>query len=404
MAAENFNITTLKESDAPGNDGQGAGAASSSAGSGAATPGAGAGQESTKPINEQSGGAGAGKQETAAAGSAASQQAAPGAQQQQTPNANGTPSNAATSNGLSSNKALTEDEIKALATRELLAKAGVDSVDDLLERLKPKQELTEEQKKEALTKYEAAIDSFAINNGLMTRDDLVRLDNVLKSDNNALAYAEFGKQFKEVKSDATQLEIETAFKLYYNIDSTDEQLKALGQKNIESLGTNLRNQITAKRDAAKERYDTELGKKDKLPAFSKAIRQSIADNVPEEISLYKQGEESVVFKVPKELRADLEKFLVQPEVFDEFLAAGDSQQLKAKLKDRIEGFMWLNNREAMAKTIFEAGISHGTAKGSTTGATASFKMNGNGAAPVLAAENEFTEADLGGIKKAFRQN
>lgn len=64
----------------------------------------------------------------------------------------------------------------------------------------------------------------------MTREEIISLANVQKSDAQSLALAEFTKDFKAAKADATVTEIEQAFKLFYNIDSTDEALKAVGQK------------------------------------------------------------------------------------------------------------------------------------------------------------------------------
>lgn len=383
MSTENFNVANLKET---GEEGHGSGPAPTPAPTPApANKGEGATTKTPEEIAAEAeakkkaeGSAAQTEEEKAAAAAAAAKQQA--------------------SNG--SGKPLTPEEITQLATKTLLESLGVDSIDQLKEKLAPKVELTPEQQAAKAQQYESNVDNYAVTKGLMTREEIISLANVQKSDAQSLALAEFTKDFKAAKADATVTEIEQAFKLFYNIDSTDEALKAVGQKKIEQVANIIKSELQGKRDKAKVEFDNQLSSKSKVPGFATVVQASIKANVPEEIVLHTDGENKPVFKITPEIRTELEKFLVQQDLFDEYVSAGATQQLSDKLKDRIDGFLFLKNKNAMFKTVYDMGVSVGGKQGSKVGATASFQTKGEGASTLAVDgnENELTPAEMEKLK------
>lgn len=277
----------------------------------------------------------------------------------------------------------TAEELKKQATEELLREAGVSSLEELKEKLKPKVELTEAQKREEAEKYEVNVDKYAVDNKVMTLEEIKALNNALKATDEQLAFAQYEVKYKEANKDATPEQIKQAFNLFYHIDATDETLKAAGAEAMKERASAMRNTLASKREMAKEAFDDHTMRSSKIPGYKQTIQSALKEYVPEQLEFNSgDGDDKVVFKVDPKQKTDLEKSLVGEETFEAYLKDGNSQQVRLLLKDKIEGLLLLKNKDLIIKTAYDAGVQKGTKQGSTTGATNSFAMNNNGGKPV----------------------
>lgn len=283
----------------------------------------------------------------------------------------------------------TAEELKRQATEELLKEAGVTSLAELKEKLKPKVELTDEQKREAAEKYEVNVDKYAVDNKVMSLGEIQALNNAMKATDEQLAFAQYEKNFKEAKKDATAEEIQQGFKLFYHVDATDEVLKNNGAAAMKERADAMRNQLASKRNMAKEAFDDHSMRSGKIPGYKQTIQSAVKEHVPEQLEFSAgEGEDKVVFKVDAKQRGEIEKLLVGEETFDAYLKDGDSQQVRNLLKDKITGLLILKNKDLIIKTAYDAGIAKGRLSGSGTGATNSFALNNNGAAGAVVVDGD----------------
>lgn len=286
----------------------------------------------------------------------------------------------------------TAEELKKTATEELLKQAGVSSVQELMDRLKPKVELTEEQKKEAAAKYEVNLNKYAVENKVMTLDEINALNNALAATDEQLAFAQYEAKFREAKKDATPEEVRQGFNLFYHVEATDESLKNAGAQAIKERADAVRNALSDKKNVAKEAFDDHARRSSMIPGYKQTIQSAIKEYVPEQLEFPSgDGDDKVVFKLtdPK-LKVELEKFLVGEETFDEYMKEPGSQQVKTLLKDKIEGYLLLRNKDLIIKSAYDAGIQKGRKSGSNAGATNSFAMNGNGAGKPVEVDGDET--------------
>jgi hypothetical protein len=415
---ENFDVQSLKTEQKAENDGSAAAAASSQAAP-AAQPATASGDASQQQSNQQANPDAGGKtteqieadkkvaddaaaaEESKKKGAAAPAAGAAPGQQAQQPS-----SDTSTAKPDTTGKALTPDEIEKLTMSKLLKEAGVTSFEELKEKLKPKVDLTDDQKREAQQAFDVNLDKFAVDNKFMTRDEIIAFDNLQKQPATDIAFNEFAKEFKANKADATDVEVQQAFKIFYNLESDDATLKAIGEKKIQQLADEAKAAIASKREKAKLSFEDVSTRKAKMPGFRSTLQGAVKEYVPENLDLYSAGEDKVVFKLDASLNEEIEKFLVTDEVFEDYLKGGDSPQLKAKLKDRIDGYLFLKHKDKMFKAIYEAGEATGRKTGSNTGASASFSTNGGGKEAIVVDGDikDLTPADLGKIGGLFNRN
>lgn len=293
---------------------------------------------------------------------------------------------------------------KKEAMEALLKETGATSLEELKAKLAPKKELTPEEKTAAEQKYLADLDNFAVTGKFMSRDEVVALNNMVKSSDEELAFNVYSAEYKAAKTDATDEEIKQNFKLLYHTESTDEIIKKAGEKAMKKDADAVRGVLQSKMNSAKQTFDDTAMRKGKIPGYKSVIQSSIKENLPPKIELLVEGDEKVTFDITPEDHAEFEKLLVGEETFDAYLEHGSSQQVKDLLKDKIQGLVLLKNKDKIFKTIYEAGLSAGRKAGSSTGATNSFALNGAGAdgkLPVVTEGNDLTAADTEKLGNLF---
>jgi hypothetical protein len=229
------------------------------------------------------------------------------------------------------------------------------------------------------------LDNYAIKNNLLSREDLISLENLKKADPQAVVYADFAKTFKAANADATEDDIKANFRLAYNLDSDSPVLKAHGEALIRQQAESQVKALEGKYEQAKGAFDSETADRNQLPAFRKVIKSSLETYVPKQLTLVNDGDEKpVTMDIDPSMQAEVEKFIVDNTTFNDFKKMGDTPQMRELIKAKIDGYILVKNIDAIKKTVYEAGKAVGLKQGSTTGATEPFALrNNNPAVPVV---------------------
>lgn len=386
----NGNSSQAAGAGSAGGNGSEGGAAAASSGAAAATGGGGTGGGGETKTPEQ----------LAAEKEAADKKAAEEAEAKK--KAEASAAGGEGGNGANSGTPLTSEQIAKLAVTNLLKELNIETVDALKEKLKPAETLTEEEKLQRQQVYESGLDNFAVTQKLMSLDEITELKNLTKATDDEVAFSDFSKKYKAENAEATTEEVLQQYKLFYNTESTDAKLQNLGKKAIAERAKEVRSVLETKRAEAKSNFDSVSDKRAKVPAFKQVVQTALS-TIPDKLTLYGEGDKAITFTVPSEIKAEVEKFLVQDDVFNIFLK-GDSQQMAATLKDRIDGYLFLKNKDKIYSTIYEAAYSAGKEEGSNKGATASFQNNngaGNAAMPINVNSDDLSEADYAKLGSVF---
>lgn len=298
----------------------------------------------------------------------------------------------------------TQDDATKLAVttaqQELFKALGVSTLEELQERLKPKVEETPEQIADRNKRYSADLDAFAIKNNLITRDEIVKLETLKQTDPQQIVFSDFAKTYKEANAEATPEQVTAAFRLAYHLDSETPSLKTHGESLINRDANAIVKSLESKYTSAKETFDSEVQQRSKMPAFKSLIKTSLDKFVPPKLELDLGGDQKVSFDIDPSIKAEIEKFLVNNQTFEEFNQQGSSLQMNESLKARIDGYVFQKNRDAIFKTIFDAGKATGLKQGSTTGAQNPFPLNASGQ-PVPVVTDALTPEDVNKVSRLF---
>lgn len=390
MQDGDFNIDALKEDSAAsgGGAGAGSGAGAGAGGGGTETPEQKAEREKTEAAAAGGGGGTetpeqkAEREKTEALANETPEQKAE--REKTEALANETPEAKIAREKIEKEQKLAKDKWQ----QEMFATLGVKNIEELNAKLKPPAVETPEQKEARLDREKASIDSYATTNNILTRAEIITLEKDNATPDEDLVFAAYEKQQKEKNKDILAETIKQNFRLLYHLDSTEDTLKEVGAGLLKNAADDLRKPLNEKYETAKQDYTDKQQSLGKMPAFKTFIQTSMVELIPEKITLTGKDSEAVTFDIPKTIVPELEKFLVTNDLFDLFNS--DSQQAKALVKDKIDGFLFLKHREQMFKTVYDAGISAGTEQGSTTGATAPFNVGAGGGAGAGGAETELS--------------
>jgi hypothetical protein len=297
----------------------------------------------------------------------------------------------------------TPAELKAQATAELLKKYGLANEQELEEKLKPKVELTAEEQKKAIEQYEADLNQYAVKHNLLGLEEIKQLHSVTQASDEVLARARFESAHKVAQPDATPEQIDQAYKLFYHLDSEVPALKALGEQAIKTEAQEVRQSLQSKMDGVKEVFDDTRARTAKVPAFKALVQSSLKEFIPEQLEIAVTGDDKVVYKIDPAIETQIEKSLVSDELFNSFYKQGNTQPMKELLKAKIESQIHQAHRDAMFKTIYDAGVSKGLKEGSGVGATAPFGLNKDGtkAVEVVGDDTNLSAADNAKLARIF---
>lgn len=312
---------------------------------------------------------------------------------------------------------LTQEE-KDKIFNDYLAEFGLSSADDLKELQKKASETpeTEEQKAARIEEYNNSVTAFGIQQKIITPTDLAAIENIKSQDDRSIAYKEFADSYKNVHKDrtkensleldpVTEEEINEQFENFFNLDSDNAGLKTMGERLIKERADIIRNGALSKLDVAKQRWDAEVHKNTHVPAFKTFLQDTVSKAVKDQITLFEEGSEKVVFNLKDESGKPLydvdaiAKSFVSDFVYDSYLKDADKSKVKEFIEQGVANQIYMANKEQINKLIYQQGKAAGV-KAGAVGAAAPFREKETPKA-VEVTEQALTESDTQNLKNQF---
>lgn len=309
-------------------------------------------------------------------------------------------------------------EKTAAARKAWLADLGFESEDQLRD-LKAKASVvvkTPEQIAQDEEKYQVDLLAYSVKEGLLNRSDIAAYDKLNSMEDNDVVFDDFKTTYlaenKDRKLEGTDEpdpvspeEIKEAFNQLYHIDSPNSVLKAKGEKMLKGEAEFIKGESTQKFSAAKEKYDLLQSKLKIIPEYKSFVQGTLAKAIPEELVVFGEGDDKVVFKLtdasgkPLYDAAEIEKLFVDNKLFGEFSAGGDKAKLAEFINKTVTDHIWDINKAAINKLVYDQGKEIGLKNGSTTGANAPFQ--GNAPKPVLTSDKVMSEGQTQQIRSRY---
>lgn len=289
----------------------------------------------------------------------------------------------------------TKNDVAPDPVKDFLKELGVESVDALKERLKPKEpdhveSPEEKEKRENL--YRVEMQKFAVEQGLMKPDEFVKLEAIKAKDNQALVFESWLPSWKEENPDVDPAEAEARakedFESEYHLNSTNEKTKARGLAKIEKEAKEIRNPLESSYTKVKKEFDEDRAVAKELPGYDKKLAGFIQENIPSKVKLFetKDGEETVPVEIEltddqrKDIYEKVTKRIRNSSTF-QLYKKGDEKQLQELAKREAESEIWSQHRESGLKKIAETFLKRGDERGykrGSVGAKNPFPLVDNG--------------------------
>jgi len=285
-------------------------------------------------------------------------------------------------------------KLKDEATKELLKKFNVDSLEELEEKLGKtgEKELSKEEKEKAEAIREAEFQKFAVEKDIMKLDDFSQLKTLKSRQDAELVFDSYLKDWKEenpdikVSEDLTEADIEKLakedFEKEFKLNSDKEAVKAKGIAKLAKAAAEIRNPLESKFNDAKEQFEIVNDWKSNFPKFAKSTEKIAEGLVPEKVEWFKakDGEEEIPIEIElsaddrKEITEKIAKRIQSPENYQLF-KDGKLDTVKENIADYAEYLISKKTKDIGNAKIAEIFLGRGVSKGSTTGAVNSFATN-----------------------------
>lgn len=271
-----------------------------------------------------------------------------------------------------------KDEIPEVdPVKDLLKELGVESMDALKERLKPKdpdkpESPEEKEKRENL--YRVEMQKYAVENGLMKPDDFTKLEAIKAKDARSNVFENWLQGWKEENPDVKPEDIDRQskedFEEEYHLNSENEKKKARGLAKIEKEAKEMRNPLESSYNRVKQDFDEDRTVKNDYPEFNKKVSSFIQENIPAKVKLFetKDGEDTVPVEIDltddqrKEIFQKVAKRVMNSGTY-QLYKKNDVTQLQAIAKREAEAEIWSGQREAGLQKIAETFLKRGDEKG-----------------------------------------
>lgn len=286
-------------------------------------------------------------------------------------------------------------------------KEQVDPIADLLKELKfgSKEELVKHlQKKDEKQKspeeikreeevYSANMNAFAVENNLMSLEDINRLNSVKGENDKDLVYKKFAAEAKEEILDEFEEEYEPteedilgkineAFEKEYPLNSKNKNAATRAGNKIKAEAELIRQPLEKKYEKAKTEYDSQVNIRNNYPEYQKTMKGIFESAVPKKVSFYSGKDGDQDFSIDVELSADdqkeiLEKVRKKYEVPETYILhqKGKTEEIQKMIQEDVE-FLVGKKTEAEAKLkLADKFEKIGYGKGSKVGAEQSFETN-----------------------------
>ena len=277
----------------------------------------------------------------------------------------------------------------------LLKEFKFNSKEDLIKHLKKADEKQKspEEIKRAEEVYRANMNAFAVENELMSLEDIHKLEEVKKATDKDLVFKKFSEEAREeVISDfdaedkPTEEEIadkiKEAFEKEYPTDSKNKNAVTRAENKIKREAELIRKPFESAYEKAKERYDDEVSVRNAYPEYQKTMKKVIDSSVPASVSFYKDkdGENEISIDVElkeedrKEILEKVAKKFQNPETFV-LHQKGKSKEIQDMIAEEVEFLAWKKTEKEGKKKLAEKFEGIGVGKGSKVGAENSFETN-----------------------------
>lgn len=288
--------------------------------------------------------------------------------------------------------------------KQLLADTKFESVEKLREHLAKKDEKQKspEELKRETDVYKANLVSFAVENNLMSLEDITKYENLQGKENEDLVFQEFVTEVEdEIKAlleqekkdenpddktpvtDADVLaRINEEFEKEYPLSSTNAKTKERALKKLEKAAKEVRGSVESSYTAAKKRFDEELGIKQSYPGYKKAMDSTIEELVPKSFSFFADKDEDEEIKIDleisdkdrEEILKSVSKKIENPKTYS-LHKDGKLEDVKGLVKKEVDLLLWEKYSEDGKKKLAEKYFEIGKKKGSDIGAKQSFETN-----------------------------
>jgi hypothetical protein len=278
--------------------------------------------------------------------------------------------------------------------KEMLKELGVDSMDALKERLKPKEDKPEspEEKEKRENLYRAEMQKYAVENDLMKPGEFTKLEAIKAKDDRSLVYESWLPAWKEenpdVKPEDVDRQAKEDFENEYRLNSENEKTKARGLAKIEKEAKEMRTPLESSYNRVKQDFDEDRTVKNDLPDFNKKVAGFVQENIPAKVKLFetKDGEDAVAVEIEltdeqrKDIYQRVSKKISNSSTY-QLYKKGDLKQIQELAKREAEATIWAEHRESGLQKIAETFLKRGDEKGykrGSIGAKNPFPLVGDG--------------------------
>lgn len=306
-------------------------------------------------------------------------------------------------------------KLKDEATKELLKKFNVGSLEELEEKLGKagEKQLSKEEKEKSEALMEAEFQKFAVEKDIMKLDDFSQLKTLKSRQDAELVFEKYLEDWKEENSDIKPTdELSEAdilkmakedFEKEFRLNSDKESVKKKGLERLSKAAAEIRNPLQSKYEEAKGQFDLASDVKANFPKFAKSTEKIADDLVPSKVEWFKtkDGDEEIPVEIElsaeerKEITDKIVKRIQNPDNFSLF-KDGKLDTIIEGVSEYAEYLINKKTKDIGNAKIAELFTSRGVKKGSTTGAVNSFAttQGGNANQHQKLSEAEVKEAIL----------
>lgn len=280
---------------------------------------------------------------------------------------------------------------------ELFKELGVDSIDSLKEKLKPKVEdkpESPEEKEKRESVYQASLQKYAVENGSMKLEEFTTLENLKAKDDQTLVFENWLPGWKEDNPNVDPVEADrlakAEFESEYKLNHENDKVKAKGVSKIQKEAAEIRTPLENRLKAVKENYDGVRDVETNFPEFNKKVTGIVKEFIPEKFTVHTlkdkvgEKEEDVPIEVELspadrvEILTTIGKSILENEKNYALYKKGDFKALQEIAKKETEALISTKYRDAGAQKIAETFLARGTKRSSTTGAKNPFPLVNDG--------------------------
>lgn len=260
---------------------------------------------------------------------------------------------------------------KAAAEAEFLKRFGVESVEELDNKVNTPAALTDEQKKRQTDLHRNEVMNYAVKELAYSPDDFTKINRLEQMSDNDLVFERFNQQWlidnkenplftgKDLVAEA-RYEFESLF----HLKAENERMRQTGEQSLKLTADQIRNEAKGMWEAAELGYQNYQQVRSDVSQFKKEVQTSINTSLPKEMEFKLADGNTAKFQLDKIDKKGLEDYLRKSPNFDAFIKAG-KKDFQPFLNSKIQEYIAINHYKDMIatvdKTSHDAGFNKGTA-------------------------------------------